>query len=125
MYNDPNMMNQGGGNASIAPGTDVYDVNGDKVGSVQQFMPQANCLLVEKGMLFKKDVYIPISAIASTGVDGVRINLSKDDLKNDRYASPPTATSAAPMRDTDDDILTCVRRKAWTSRGYRWSGTRI
>lgn len=105
MYNDPNMMNQRGTNASIAPGTDVYDVNGDKVGSVQQFMPQANCLLVEKGMLFKKDVYIPVSAIASTGVDGVRINLSKDDLKDTRYASPPTATSAAPMRDTDDDIL--------------------
>jgi uncharacterized protein YrrD len=87
----------------------VYDVNGDKVGSVQQFMPQANCLLVEKGMLFKKDVYIPVSAIASTGVDGVRINLSKDDLKDTRYASPPTATSAAPMRNTDDDIL---RRQA-------------
>jgi hypothetical protein len=57
----------------------------------------------------KKDVYIPVSAIASTGVDGVRINLSKDDLKDTRYASPPTATSAAPMRNTDDDIL---RRQA-------------
>ena len=48
MYNDPNMMNQSGGNTSIAPGTDVYDVNGDKVGSVQQFLPQANCLCGER-----------------------------------------------------------------------------
>ena len=56
---------------------DGDDVDGDKVGSVQQFLPQANCLLVEKGMLFKKDVYIPVSAIASTGVDGVRIDLRR------------------------------------------------
>ena len=109
MDNDPNMMNQGSRYTSIAQGTDVYDVNGDKVGSVQEFLPQAACLLVEKGMLFKKDVYIPVSAIASTGADGVRINLSKDDLKNDRYASPATAPSTTPMRETDNDIL---RRQA-------------
>ncbi len=118
MYNDPNTMNQRGTNALIGPGTDVYDVNGDKVGSVQQFMPQANCLLVEKGMLFKKDVYIPMSAIASTGVDGVRINLSKDDLKTTamrRHRRRPARPRCAIRTTTSSG----VRRKAWTSRGCR------
>ena len=110
MYNDRDPMNMGSGNLSITPGTDVYDVNGDKIGSVQQYNPEANCILVQKGMLFKKDLYIPTNDVQRTGTDGIYLDLSKDDLKDDRYASMPTGTTGttgtagqtwATDRDTD------------------------
>lgn len=106
------MYNAGGGNLSIAPGTDVFDVNGDKVGSVERFEPQANYFVVEKGMLFKKDLFIPTSAIGSIAADGVRLTLSKDDLKDTMYTSPPAAGMTGGMvggtagtYGRDDDIL--------------------
>ena len=98
---DRDIMNQGGGNLPIAPGADVYDINGDKVGTVQQYNQAANCLVVEKGKIFTKDVYIPTSAIQSSDANGVRISLTKDELKEDRYSSPPTGT-VTMNRDWDN-----------------------
>lgn len=101
MYNDPMQP-------SITPGTDVYDNNGDKVGSVQQYDPQAGYMLIQKGVLFTKDLYIPVSAIERTTTDGIRLTLSKDDLKEDRYAAPPAGTMSSQQdwaedRDVDRD----------------------
>ncbi len=94
MYNDPRQ-------APIAPGTDVYDINGDKVGSVEQFNPEAGYLMVQKGLLFIKDLYIPTNAIERITTDGVRLSLSKDELKEDRYTAPPMMGATAAMADTD------------------------
>lgn len=107
MNGDRDMYNTGGTNLSITPGTDVFDVNGDKVGSVLQSNPQMDYLVVEKGILFKKDLYIPTSAIARTTADGISLNLSKDDLKDDRFTAPMRSGTDmnAPMRDTDNDVL--------------------
>lgn len=97
MYNNP-------GQRPITPGTDVFDINGEKIGSVQQYSPQSNYLALQKGMLFKKDIYVPLSAIASVTTDGVRLNVAKDDLKEDRYTAPPMSGMNTP-RATDDDLL--------------------
>ncbi len=100
MYNDP-------GQIPITPGTGVFDANGDKVGSVRQHNPQANYLVVEKGTLFKKDLYVPVSAISRTTTDGIRLNLFKDDLKADRFTAPPAADASdiAADRTMDDDLM--------------------
>lgn len=98
------MYNQSGSNMPIAPGTKVYDLNGDKIGSVLHFDAQANYLVVEKGVIFTRDLYIPVSAIDHTTTDGISLNLSKDDLKDDLYATPPTYGTSG-MRTTDEDIL--------------------
>lgn len=90
MYNDP--MSQSGGNLSITPGTDVYDVNGDKIGTVQRYDPQAGAFVVEKGLIFKKDLYIPTSDIQATDAKGLHLDLSKDDLSGDQYTSPPAGS---------------------------------
>lgn len=97
MYNNP-------GQLPIAPGTDVFDINGEKIGSVQQYSPQSNYLVLQKGAIFKKDIYVPLSALDSVTTDGVRLNLSKDDLKEDRYQGPPMSGMNTP-RAADDDLL--------------------
>ena len=106
MYNNP-------GQVPIAPGTDVFDANGDKVGTVRQYNPQASYLVLEKGTLFKKDLYVPVSAINRTTTDGIQLNLFKDDLKADRFTAPPTADTSdvsdmsdmATNRPLDDDLM--------------------
>lgn len=102
MYNDP-------GRIAISPGTEVYDANGDKVGTVRQYNPQASHMVLEKGTLFKKDLYVPVSAINAATTDGIRLNLFKDDLKADRFTAPPAAdvsdvSDMAPDRPLDDDL---------------------
>jgi uncharacterized protein (TIGR02271 family) len=113
MNNDRDMMNQSGRNMPVMPGTDVYDANGDKIGKVQEYNPQANSIVVQKGIIFTKDLYIPLSAIDSRDDNGLYLNLTKDQLKDDRFASPPayspgtaattatTATAATGARDAD------------------------
>lgn len=115
MNNDRDMMNQSGRNMPVTPGTDVYDASGDKIGTVQEYNPQANCIVVQKGIIFTKDLYIPLSAIDSRDSDGLYLNLTKDQLKDDRFANPPAysaeTTTTAPTMATgatgarDADIL--------------------
>ena len=111
MNNDRDMMNQSGRNMPVTPGTDVYDASGDKIGTVQEYNPQANCIVVQKGIIFTKDLYIPLSAIDSRDSDGLYLNLTKDQLKDDRFANPPTYSETTTT--TDDDIL---NRGATTDR---------
>jgi uncharacterized protein (TIGR02271 family) len=79
----------------IALGDTVYDAAGEKVGSIAQYDPQAGYLLVEKGLIFRKDIYIPMSAISRIDQSGVFLQLYKDDLQGDLYASPPVASTTA------------------------------
>jgi uncharacterized protein (TIGR02271 family) len=79
----------------IANGATVYDAAGDKVGTVAQYDPQAGYLLVEKGWLFHKDIYIPTSAINATNEDGIFLNLYKDDLNAEQYSSPQAGAGTA------------------------------
>jgi len=107
-------------NWQIENGMTVYGSDGEKLGTVRNYDPQAGYLDVQKGWLFTKDFYVPLSAIQSamgegltlpqvggpsaltagrttveteTGT-GITLRLTKDDLEDDRYASPPTASSA-------------------------------
>jgi hypothetical protein len=71
-------------------GATVYDTTGAKVGTLRAYNPQGGYLLVEKGWLFPKDLYIPLAAVQGTEATGaVHLGLRKDDLRDDRYAIPP------------------------------------
>lgn len=93
----------------IAEGTTVYDAGGDKVGSVSEHNMQGAYLVVHKGWLFPKDVYVPLNAIGRADTDGVYLNMYKDDLKNQNWENPPAnagmgagnlaGASAYPDRD--------------------------
>ena len=57
-------------------GAEVYGADGDKVGTVSAVYP--GYIIVEKGLFFPTDYYIPMSAIASYDTDRVYLNVSKD-----------------------------------------------
>jgi uncharacterized protein (TIGR02271 family) len=57
-------------------GAEVYGADGDKVGTVSAVYP--GYIVVEKGLFFPTDYYIPMSAVASSDHDRVYLNISKD-----------------------------------------------
>ncbi len=117
MYNDRNqgMTNDTMGQQFVE-GTPVFDAGGEKVGTVSEHNVQGGYLVVHKGWLFPKDVYVPLNIIQSNNADGVYLSMYKDDLKNQNWDNPPiggsdvvgttattyTQTAQANVADTED-----------------------
>jgi uncharacterized protein (TIGR02271 family) len=57
-------------------GAEVFGADGDKVGTVSEVYP--GYIIVEKGLFFPTDYYIPTSAIASSDTDRVYLTVTKD-----------------------------------------------
>jgi hypothetical protein len=95
-------------------GATVYDTTGAKVGTLRAYNPQGGFLLVEKGWLFAKDLYIPLAAVQGTDAMGdVHLSLRKDDLQDDRYDIPPGGGTTVAGGDgqsktmhADEDTIT-------------------
>lgn len=87
MLNNSNMNGmQGGG--QFVEGTPVYDVDGNKVGTVSPHGVEDNCLVVHHGLL-REDVYVPLSAIQQNSDQGVNLNVGKDQFDNYSRNQPP------------------------------------
>ncbi len=69
-------------------GTPVYDSNGDQVGQVGKHDSESSHLVLHKGLFFPRDVYIPLGAVRSADANAVYLNMSREELMLDRYASP-------------------------------------
>ena len=88
-------------NQQIVEGTPVYDINGEKVGDVSEHGVEQGALVVHKGLFFPKDIYVPTSYLQGSDANGVYLSLAKDELKGDRWQSPPAPTEATTgMRST-------------------------
>jgi hypothetical protein len=81
----------GAGNPRFMHGTPVFDVNGDKLGTVADADPQRNELIIQKGLIFHKDLPIPMSAIVRSDDDGIYLNVTKDDANNGIWATAGSA----------------------------------
>lgn len=73
----------------ITEGTPVLDANGDKVGEVATDGVQSTALIVKKGLLFTKEVYVPLSLISGTDADGVHLTLQKSEISHQNWEMPP------------------------------------
>ncbi len=71
-------MSMRGNMNEIAKGAEVYDANNEKVGKVVEV--SRNSLKVEKGFLFHKDMYLPMSAVAQADSKNVRLRVPKDQV---------------------------------------------
>ena len=84
-------------------GAEVFGADGDKVGTVSAVYP--GYIVVEKGLFFPTDYYIPMSAIASYDTDRVYLNVSKDAALGRGWDVRPvdleTATIATTTATTD------------------------
>jgi len=64
----------------ISEGTDVYGADGDKLGSVGEVLVSndgaIDGFVVSKGLIFKKDVRVPIDWVESANGDEIRLNVT-------------------------------------------------
>ena len=74
-------------NLSVPAGATVYDVSGEKLGKVSGGIALGDDFRLEKGLIFPHEYYVPKSAIARIDVDGVHLNVTKDDVKNSGWTS--------------------------------------
>jgi len=106
-------------NQQFIEGEAVFDTDGDKVGQIHEYNAQEGYIVVQKGWLFPKDLYVPVNAIARNDAEGVYLNLHKDDLEQHAYDEPPvggfgaaatatsaTATSATATTQVVDSAVT-------------------
>jgi hypothetical protein len=89
----------------IAPGQEVYDLDGHKLGVVDQYDRQAGWMKVEKGVFVPRDLYIPFSAITSIDPREIYLSLSRDTLQRD-YASPPPRTTVTELGEKTTIAIT-------------------
>jgi hypothetical protein len=73
----------------LSKGMHVYDSAGEKIGSLRDFDTAGGYMDVQKGFLFHKDFYVPVSAVEQTTSEGVFLSLSKHDLADPIYDLPP------------------------------------
>lgn len=98
----------------FAEGTLVYDMNGDKVGKVSALDPQGNYLVVEKGALFPHELYVPANSVASSDANGIQLNLSKSDLKDERYKTQPALSAGSALAQSsvlNEDVGNVTNRR--------------
>ncbi len=99
----------------VQTGWDVYGTDGDKLGTVDEVGP--NYVLVKKGLIFRKDVYVPVTAIASAGDGRVTLAMTKDVASEQDWDQPPATEVGNPamspttsQEDTSDYELTQNQR---------------
>lgn len=86
----------------IAAGTPVFDAHGEKIGEVTDRGMQRNALIVHKGIVFSKELYIPVSAIHGRDADGVHLSITKDEIGSSNWETPPT--EAETMRSSSGPV---------------------
>ncbi len=101
-------------------GEAVFDVDGDKVGAVQEYNAREGYLVVQKGWLFPKDLYIPVDAIQRNDAEGVYLSLHKDDLAQHAYDEAPTDVAGRAHRPAaPDNAMTGTRADSIDMAGTR------
>ena len=80
----------------IELGTTVYGSDGEKIGDVAEI--QADYIVIEKGFIFTKDLFIPMTTIASQDADGIRLDMTKNEVEHRDWSTPP------PLHVEKDDL---------------------
>jgi hypothetical protein len=90
---------------SIPAGATVYDVSGEKLGKVSAGIVLGDYFRLEKGLIFPHEYYIPKSAIAQIDPDGVRLNVTKDEMKNSGWDHQPSESVEALGHSDNEEPL--------------------
>jgi len=90
----------------VAPGAPVYDITGEKVGSVSAVNLPNEYFTMEKGVFFTRDFYVPLSAVESIAPDAVHLNVDKDQMAYLGWDARPNDVSfddASSLSVEDED----------------------
>jgi len=104
-------------------GESVFDVAGEKIGSVSEESVHGRYLVVQKGWLFPKDIYIPLNAVERNDAEGVYVSLHKDDLSSSQYENPPADIDGTAASTTASDTATRDTSYAENTAGNAVSGS--
>ncbi len=93
----------------VQPGFIAYDRAGEKIGDIQEV--DQSYLLVTKGLIFPKDIYIPFSAVTAVNQEdqSVGLNVAKDGIEQLGWDEPPidsgtTTDTTARMAGADTGV---------------------
>ncbi|MGD9710986.1 MAG: DUF2171 domain-containing protein [Thermomicrobiales bacterium] len=71
----------------LQQGAQVFGVDGDKMGKVKTW--DEHHLVVEKGLIFSTDYWVPFSAVEHYTEDEVFLKVTKDEALNSGWDSEP------------------------------------
>ncbi|HLW03231.1 MAG TPA: hypothetical protein VKT82_31585 [Ktedonobacterales bacterium] len=96
------MIDEPSDSRSTLEGTAVFDVAGERVGTLSVPDPQAGHLVVQQDGPVAQDLYLPFSLIGSQERNGIFLNVSKEELQADRWKVRPSGSergAAAPASE--------------------------
>lgn len=99
-YNQDNAMGR-----QFAEGTPVYDVNGAKVGTISDQGVQGDNLVLQKGLIFPHDYYVPLRAVSHSDADGIYLNATKDDVTNQTFDNATVTNTLGATSGYDDTAI--------------------
>ncbi len=95
----------------------VYDATGETIGTLPAHDAQDGYLMVRKGTVFPKDLYIPVTTVQSTDAAGnVYLSLHNDDLAEARDDSPPVGATASDAQTATVAETTTTRAPTTPAR---------
>jgi hypothetical protein len=80
----------------LTPGRPVYDEHGDKVGVVDEFHEEWGHFCMRKGVILRKDVYVPLQNVGIIDDAGVHLNVTRDYMDGQHWDQPPIAGGTSP-----------------------------
>ena len=97
----------------VQPGWDVIDRLGEKIGGVNTV--ESDYLVLTKGLIFVKDLYVPLDAIekVDTAEQTVMLNVQKADIDETRWAQAPAASYRGDFAEgsSDNDTVLTVKEE--------------
>jgi hypothetical protein len=90
----------------LVMGAPVYDMTGEKVGSVSAINMPNEYFTLEKGVLFTRDFYVPLSAVECMAPDAVHLNVDKDQMAYLGWDAQPSDVSfdnASSLSSVEDE----------------------
>ena len=90
----------------LVVGTPVYDMTGEKVGIVAAVNLPNDYFTLEKGIVFTRDFYVPLSAVERMASDAVHLNVDKDQMAYlgwDARPNDETIDSASSLSVEDEN----------------------
>jgi uncharacterized protein (TIGR02271 family) len=78
--------------SAIEQGWDVYGNDDEHLGTVEEVGD--SYVLIQKGLIFTKDIYVPFSAVTDASDGVVRVNVGKGELESMGWDSRPSGTDS-------------------------------
>jgi hypothetical protein len=91
---------------SVMPGAEVYGTDGKRLGTVKEVYDDS--FLVQKGIFFVHDYFVPWNVVARVAVDRIDLSLTADYAKNQDWSRRPGLSS--PGRGVQADSAADAQR---------------